>query len=72
MIRSSQSTRSIALGLTLCLVTPGLLEARVQPSRGFNMFSAQEEVQAGQQAAGIEQQFAQLIAGQVHVAIPPS
>ena len=51
MIRSSQSTRSIALGLTLCLVTPGLLEARVQPSRGFNMFSAQEEVQAGQQAA---------------------
>jgi len=27
------------------------LQARVEPSRGFNMFSAQEEVQAGQQSA---------------------
>ncbi|MGZ4732940.1 MAG: M48 family metalloprotease, partial [Terriglobales bacterium] len=27
------------------------LEARVEPSHGFNMFSAQEEVQAGQQSA---------------------
>ena len=28
-----------------------MLEARVEPSHGFDMFSAQEEVQAGQQAA---------------------
>ena len=27
------------------------LDARVTPSHGFNMFSAQEEVQAGQQSA---------------------
>ena len=27
------------------------LQARVEPSHGFNMFSAQEEVQAGQQSA---------------------
>ncbi len=43
--------RFIALVLTLCLTTPGLLGARVQPSHGFNMFSAQEELQAGHQAA---------------------
>ena len=30
---------------------PGMLEARVTPSHGFNMFSAQEELQAGQQSA---------------------
>lgn len=43
--------RCTALLLIGCLGTSNLLEARVQPSRGFNMFSAQEEVQAGQQAA---------------------
>lgn len=43
--------RCTALLLIGCLGTTNLLEARVQPSRGFNMFSAQEEVQAGQQAA---------------------
>ena len=43
--------RLIALALTLCLATPGVLEGRVQPSHGFNMFSAQEELQAGQQAS---------------------
>jgi len=30
---------------------PQALHARVEPSYGFDMFSAQEEVQAGQQAA---------------------
>jgi Zn-dependent protease with chaperone function len=33
------------------LLLPGLLQARVKPTSGFDMFSAQEEVQAGQQAA---------------------
>jgi Zn-dependent protease with chaperone function len=42
--------RCLALLLTIVLATP-MLEARVEPSHGFNMFSAQEEVQAGQQAA---------------------
>ncbi len=36
--------------LLLCLLVPSL-EARVQPSSGFDMFSRQEEIQAGQQAA---------------------
>ncbi len=35
----------------LSVATPPVLEARVEPSHGFDMFSAQEEVQAGQQAA---------------------
>ena len=43
--------RWVALALIGCITLPGLLDARVQPSHGFNMFSAQEEVQAGQQAA---------------------
>jgi hypothetical protein len=42
--------RCLALLLASVLATP-LLEARVEPSHGFNMFSAPEEVQAGQQAA---------------------
>src|SRR5437867_1118359 len=41
----------LALLLALSLASPQLFEARVQPSHGFDMFSAQEEVQAGQQAA---------------------
>jgi hypothetical protein len=36
--------------LAISLAAP-VLEARVEPTRGFDMFSAQEEVQAGQQAA---------------------
>ena len=44
-------TRSISVLLVLCLSLPSVLLARVKPSSGFNMFSAQEEVQAGQQAA---------------------
>ncbi len=43
--------RGLALWLAMVLATPTMLEARVEPSHGFNMFSAQEEVQAGQQAA---------------------
>lgn len=41
----------IAPLLTLCLCLPGLLEARVEPTHGFDMFSTAEEVKAGQQAA---------------------
>jgi hypothetical protein len=43
--------RCLALVLTFSVTVPPLLHARVQPSHGFNMFSAQEEVQAGQQSA---------------------
>src|SRR6266436_7331391 len=43
--------RGLALWLAMVLATPTMLEARVEPSHGFDMFSAQEEVQAGQQAA---------------------
>src|SRR5256885_14175561 len=42
---------SFAVLLVLSLAAPQRFEARVQPSHGFDMFSAQEEVQAGQQAA---------------------
>jgi Zn-dependent protease with chaperone function len=41
----------MALLLAIATATPAILEARVEPSHGFDMFSAQEEVQAGQQAA---------------------
>jgi len=51
MEQRSFAVRCITLTLSLCLVLPGLLEGRVQPSRGFNLFSSQEEIQAGQQAA---------------------
>ena len=43
--------RSLALILALCLAVPELLEARVEPTHGFDLFSAQEEIAAGQQAA---------------------
>lgn len=51
MPHRSFGARCVACVLLLCLVLPATLGARVQPSHGFNMFSAQEEVQAGQQAA---------------------
>jgi len=41
--------RIVGAALILCLELPAF--ARVKPSSGFDMFSAQEEVQAGQQAA---------------------
>jgi peptidase M48-like protein len=43
-------SRSIALLLVAVLLAPSL-PARVEPTHGFDLFSAQEEVQAGQQAA---------------------
>ncbi len=44
--------------LVFCLVISSPLEARVRPSSGFNLFSAQEEVQAGQEAsAGVAKQL---------------
>jgi Zn-dependent protease with chaperone function len=41
----------LAVLLVFCVTLPSALEARVTPTRGFNLFSAQEEVQAGQQSA---------------------
>jgi len=44
---------TMALGATLLLflsATAPSLSARVEPTHGFDMFSAQEEVQTGQQA----------------------
>ncbi|HKS76887.1 MAG TPA: M48 family metalloprotease [Terriglobales bacterium] len=43
-------SRSIVLLLVLVMTVPPLA-ARVEPTHGFDLFSAQEEVQAGQQAA---------------------
>src|SRR5438105_7222666 len=47
----SLGSRLMALMLSLCIAAPPLLQARVEPSHGFDMFSPQEEVQAGQQAS---------------------
>ena len=50
-----KSNLAVARGLAVLLVFSVFqiqpLDARVEPSHGFNMFSAQEEVQAGQQSA---------------------
>ena len=43
--------RCLAVLLVFSVTAPHGLQARVTPSHGFNMFSAQEEVQAGQQSA---------------------
>src|SRR5262249_19940898 len=43
--------RAMALLLIFTQVSPQLLQARVEPTHGFNMFSTQEEIQAGKQAA---------------------
>lgn len=48
---SLSAARRLTLLLTLAAAAPQALQARVEPSHGFDMFSAQEEVQAGQQAA---------------------
>ncbi len=45
------AVRGLTLVLVLSVTAPRMLHARVEPSHGFDMFSAQEEVQAGQQAA---------------------
>jgi len=47
----SLKNRLIALAAAFAIAVPATLGARVQPTRGFNMFSAQEELQAGKQAA---------------------
>src|SRR5262249_40362070 len=49
---NSSNMRWWSAVLAFCLMASNILDARVKPSSGFNMFSAQEEVQAGQQAAG--------------------
>ena len=51
MKADSRMARTLALLLAVSLAWPELLAARVEPTHGFDMFSAQEEVQAGQQAA---------------------
>ncbi len=51
MNQRSRACRIVAMLLAFCLIAPQLLEARVEPTHGFDLFSAQEEVQAGQQAA---------------------
>lgn len=43
--------RLIAILLVLCVAEPSVLDARVTPTHGFDLFSAQEEIQAGRQAA---------------------
>jgi Zn-dependent protease with chaperone function len=44
-------SRCLAVLLAFTLTAPTALDARVTPSHGFNLFSAQEELQAGQQSA---------------------
>ncbi len=51
MRTNSLRMRALAVLLTFCLALPSFVQARVQPSHGFDLFSAQEEVQAGQQAS---------------------
>jgi beta-barrel assembly-enhancing protease len=43
--------RVLAISLAACVVSPQMSLARVTPTHGFDLFSAQEEVQAGRQAA---------------------
>jgi predicted Zn-dependent protease len=44
-------SRSFAALLILLLALPQFTDARVQPTHGFDLFSTQEEIQAGQQAS---------------------
>ncbi len=43
--------RLISVILAVCLATPAALEARVEPTHGFDMFSQDEEIQLGKQSA---------------------
>lgn len=45
-----RSTRAIALWLCLLLSAPEILSARVQPTTGSNMFTIDQEIQAGKEA----------------------
>jgi predicted Zn-dependent protease len=47
----SPRSRLIALFLVSIMAAPQLLEARVQPTHGFDLFSADQELQEGKQAA---------------------
>ena len=51
MRSNSIVVRCLVVLLAFCVSQTQPLKARVEPSHGFNMFSAQEEVQAGQQSA---------------------
>jgi predicted Zn-dependent protease len=48
---NSLATHWLPVLFFLCVAGPQALRARVQPTHGFDLFSAQEEVQAGQQAS---------------------
>ena len=51
MRTNSRAVRWLLILMVWALAMPNMLHARVKPSSGFDMFSAQEEIQAGQQAA---------------------
>ncbi len=47
----SPSSRWFALTLVVCLSASPILEARVEPTHGFDVFSQDEEIELGQQSA---------------------
>jgi len=51
MMRKNSLAVWLSILLVWSLIATNMLQARVKPSSGFDMFSAQEEIQAGQQAA---------------------
>src|SRR5215470_11098854 len=51
MKKQSICKRWLTCVMVWCLIAPQLLQARVEPTHGWNMFSTQEELQAGQQAS---------------------
>ncbi len=51
MFRGSMLRPILSLTLSLCLVLPPGLEARVEPTHGFDIFSQDEEVQLGKENA---------------------
>lgn len=51
MERRSVLIRSVAVGLCWLLIAPAPLEARYKAKPGWNLFSREQEVQVGQQAA---------------------
>src|SRR5438445_10762155 len=63
----SLGSRLMALMLSLCIAAPPLLQGRVEPSHGFDMFSPQEEVQAGQQASAQASKQLRLLPDSDHV-----
>jgi len=48
---NSPCARLLAATLAMCLAVAPCLEARVEPTRGFDLFSQEEEIQLGQQNA---------------------